>query len=84
METAVEEQVKFQIPANGLNKIQTKKARNNTFKKRSRGFIKKAVELSSLCDQRIFVFIYDQEKNKAIQFTSDKEFSMKMVEQTAQ
>lgn len=43
-------------------KVRDKKSRNDTFIKRRRGFLKKAIELSRLCDQRIFMFIYDSEK----------------------
>jgi hypothetical protein len=35
----------------GFAKIEDDKARNITFQKRKRGFLKKAMELSSLCDK---------------------------------
>ena len=47
-------------------KIEDKNQRSVAFCKRRRGFLKKAIELSRLCDQRIFVVIYDPEKDKAI------------------
>jgi hypothetical protein len=55
-------------------KVQDKKSRNDTFIKRKRGILKKAIELSRLCDQRIFMFIYDIEKQRAIQFKSHDNF----------
>ena len=66
METSPEDNDKFQKPRSLLNKKSTTKAINNAFKKRSRGFLKKAVELSRLCEQRIFMLIFDPQKNKAI------------------
>lgn len=62
---------------NKSQKIEDKTSRGVTFCKRKRGLIKKAIELSRLCDQRIFIVIYDNEKDKAIQFSSDKEFSFR-------
>ena len=45
--------------------------------------MKKAIELSRLCDQRIFMIIYDQDRDKAIQFTSDKDFGFQEAYMTA-
>ena len=47
-------------------KIQDKNQRNVAFCKRRRGFLKKAIELSRLCDQNIFMIIHDPEKDKVI------------------
>ena len=56
-------------------KIENKNQRSVAFCKRKRGFLKKAIELSRLCDQRIFLVMYDAEKNKVIQFCSDEAFN---------
>jgi|TARA_B110000305_G_C19146696_1_gene496104 hypothetical protein len=42
--------------------IQNANARNVTYCKRKRGIIKKAIELHRLCNQSIFLAIFDQEK----------------------
>ena len=55
-------------------KIENKNQRNVAFCKRRRGFLKKAIELSRLCDQKIFLVIYDTEKDRAIQYSSSLDF----------
>ena len=51
--------------------IEDKNQRNVAFCKRKRGFLKKAIELSRLCGQKIFLVMYDPDKGKLIQFASD-------------
>lgn len=48
-----------------------KKLKNVTYCKRKRGLVKKAMELSTLCQQEICVVIYDRNKNKIVHFSSD-------------
>ena len=55
--------------------IEDKGLRDTAFCKRRRGIIKKVIEMSSTCAQRIFLVAYDPEKNKAFQFSSDPDFS---------
>lgn len=44
------------------NKIADEQSRYVTYCKRKRGLLKKAIELSTLCSQKIFLVIFDQEK----------------------
>ena len=57
-----------------LKLIESKLQRNVAFCKRKRGFLKKAIELSSLCDQQILIVIFDKDRNRLVQFSSDSEF----------
>ena len=41
-----------------------------TLCKRKKGLIKKAIELSALCNQRIFILIQDEAKQKVTHFMS--------------
>lgn len=45
-----------------IDLLPDKNQRNVAYCKRKRGLVKKAIELSKLCDQRIFLVIFDQEK----------------------
>ena len=60
-------------------KIDNKTNRKVALCKRRRGFIKKAIELSRLCDQKIFIVMYDNETEKILQFSSQADFHMKKV-----
>ena len=47
-----------------------------TFNKRVKGILKKAIELSKLCDQKVILFIYDENKKKVTHFSSDPDFNV--------
>lgn len=49
-----------------ITKIMDKNSRNVTYCKRKRGLIKKAIELSMLCEQSIYLAIFDKEKQRFI------------------
>jgi hypothetical protein len=59
------------------NLIQNLSFRNVTYCKRKRGLIKKAMELSMLCDQSISILIYDKAKDKLVTYNSTEDFSVK-------
>ena len=49
-----------------IKKIEDDAKRNITFQKRKRGFLKKAIELSVLCDQQMLILIYDNQVQQLI------------------
>lgn len=59
--------------------IKDKNSRNVTYCKRKRGLIKKAMELSTLCAQHIYLIIFDKEKQRLIEYRSHKDFDRKVV-----
>lgn len=61
-----------------------KNQRNVTYSKRKRGILKKAIELSVLCGQDIFLVIFDKQKQKLIEFRSSMEFNTKIVDSLTQ
>ena len=63
-------------------KIENRNQRNVAFCKRKRGLLKKAIEISRLCDQQIFFFMYDNEKKKAVVYCSDMDFQLKQAYET--
>ena len=50
-----------------------------TYSKRKKGLIKKAIELSSLCGQDIYLIIFDKEKQKLVEFKSNIEFTSSKI-----
>ena len=67
-----------------MQKIDHKRRRTVVKNKRRNGLLKKAVELSLLCDQKIFLVVYDEEYNRMIQFMSDETFGLEQVQQKLQ
>lgn len=59
-----------------LKLIDSKTQRNVAFCKRKRGFLKKAIELSCLCGQKILIIIYDEERGRVVQFSSEDMFQI--------
>jgi hypothetical protein len=62
-----------------LNKISNETSRYVTFCKRKRGLLKKAIELSRLCDQHIYIVIFDEQKQRLVELQSSKEFTAPKV-----
>ena len=68
------------VLVNGINrstleKIKDESRRSVTYSKRKRGLIKKAMELSQLCNQDIYLLIFDREKQKLVQYMSSLDFN---------
>ena len=59
--------------------IENKMQRDVTYSKRKRGIIKKAIELSRMCGQDIFMIIFDKNKQKLVEYRSSQDFSINIV-----
>ena len=59
--------------------IENKMQRDVTYSKRKRGITKKAIELSRMCGQDIFMIIFDKSKQKLVEYRSSNDFSIKIV-----
>ena len=62
-----------------IERIENINNRNVTYNKRTKGLVKKSIELSVLCDQEVFVYIYDKNKEKVIHFHSNPDFDINEV-----
>ena len=47
-----------------IQKIENRIAREYAFVQRKRGLVKKAIELSILCEKQVFIAIFDPNQNK--------------------
>ena len=59
-----------------FERIDDNNSRNITYIKRSKGLMKKAIEVSLLCDQKVFLYIYDENKKRVIHFHSDENLNL--------
>ena len=62
-----------------ISRIANKNSRNVTYCKRKRGLIKKAIELSKLCEQYVLLVIFDKEKQRLVEYNSQNDFNSKIV-----
>lgn len=47
-----------------------------TSNKRKKGIMKKAIELSKLCDHKVILYVYDENQKKVTHFSSDPDFDI--------
>ena len=59
-----------------IKRIEKDCCRNGTYVKRTKGLLKKGIELSILCQQTIVMYIYDKKKDRVIHFSSDENFDI--------
>lgn len=62
-----------------IQKVQDKHPRNYAYVQRKRGLLKKAIELSVLCETDLFLVMFDRQSKKLVQLTSSEEFNVKAV-----
>ena len=58
------------------SRIENDYQRSITFCKRKRGVIKKLIELSNLCEQMIYLAVYDHEKRRLVTYSSEEAFGL--------
>ena len=54
-----------------IQKIEGLSERKVRYCKRKKGLLKKAIELSVLCDVQMFLFIYDKSAQRVVHYCSD-------------
>ena len=59
--------------------MQDKTQRNITFNKRHQCLIKKAIELSMLCGQEVYISIFDRNKGKLVEYSSSEDLTLNKV-----
>ena len=62
-----------------ISLIMDKNSRNVTYCKRKRGLVKKAIELSKLCNQYVYMVIFDKEKQRMIEYNSNLDFDYRVI-----
>lgn len=78
--------IKSKPPKNLITKqpnyIENKRKRTVIKNKRRNGLIKKAVQLSKMCDLQIYLAIYDEQFDRMVQFGSKSSFNCQNVQET--
>ena len=67
-----------------MTQIEDKSKRQVTYNKRKKGFLKKAIEFSQLCELQIHITILDKKKCKLVQFKSHEDFDLAYIQKILQ
>ena len=59
-----------------IQKIEAMSERKVRYCKRKKGLLKKAIELSVLCDVQMFLFIYDKSAQRVVHYCSDDQLNI--------
>lgn len=59
--------------------VKETKEQRVTYFKRKRGILKKAIELSTICDQDVFMMVLDKKNNRLVEFNSTPDFDIHEV-----
>ena len=62
-----------------IEKIADRNIRMITSNKRKKGILKKAIELSKLGDQKVVLYVYDENLKKVTHFSSDPDFDINKI-----
>ena len=62
-----------------MDPIQNLPNRQVTFNKRKKGLLKKSMELSKLCEQNIFLVIFDKSRGRLVLYKSAEDFDAATV-----
>lgn len=57
-----------------MSRVFSKKQINSTLAKRKRGLLKKAIELSTICNQDVYIVIVDESRKRMVEFKSSTDF----------
>jgi hypothetical protein len=63
---------KFEI----IEKIINDNSRKCSYTKRTKGLLKKGIELSILCEQTVVIYIHDKIRNRVIHYCNDENFDI--------
>ena len=59
-----------------IERIMNSNQRKVTLCKRKKGLLKKAIELSVLCDLEIFMLVFDKQHSRVTHYASNEDFDM--------
>ena len=63
----------------GLQKIEDYESQRVSLVKRRKGIVKKCIELNIMCQQDVFLVIFDRQKQKLLEYRSDPDMDVKLV-----
>ena len=63
----------------GLQKIEDYESQRVPLVKRRKGIVKKCIELNIMCQQDVFLVIFDRQKQKLLEYRSDPDMDLKLV-----
>ena len=63
----------------GLQKIEDYESQRVSLVKRRKGIVKKCIELNIICQQDVFLVIFDRQKQKLLEYRSDPDMDLKLV-----
>ena len=59
-------------------RIESDRYRNHTFYKRKKGLFKKSIEMSKMCDKKVFVSIFDEKTKSLVIYQSHDDYVWEM------
>ena len=62
-----------------IDKIENHTQRLYAYAQRKRGLLKKAMEISILCEQDLYLVFYDKKDKKLVQLSSSEDFNLEAI-----